>query len=154
MSAPELIEQILAPLADSLIEPGEKLLGAAAATQVKTFSGGTCALVVTDRRLIVQSMGRTWTAKGEPRSIAPRDVVSANVSGLADGWQTAAISVADDAGHTVKLRLADGSKLRFMLMAARGKMLGPLSGGAYQRAGAEALLRWLGGLDQVGQNAP
>lgn len=149
MSASDRIAQVLQPLADGLLAEGESLRGVCAATEVKTFSAGSRAIVVTDRRLMVQPVDRHWKTKGEPRSIAPGDVAGVEVSGLGDGWQHTAISVADDAGHTVRLRLADGAKLKLMLMAARGKMLGPLSGGEFQARGSEALLTWLGGLDQL-----
>lgn len=153
MSATEKLAQLLQPLGDAALREGEELRGVCAATEVKTFSGGTRAVIVTDRRILVQPVDRYWRAKGEVRSISPGDVTSAKVSGLADGWWNTPISLADDAGHTVKLRLVDGSKLKLMLMAARGKMLGPLSGGEYQRSGAQALIAWLGGLDQIREHA-
>ena len=60
-----------------------------AATVQKTFSGGLFALGVTDRRLLLMPLDRRLQPKGDVRSIAPEDLVAADVErgrwGLVDG---------------------------------------------------------------------
>lgn len=153
MGGAEDLALMLEPIGASVLQPGEELRGLCAATEVKTFSGGTRAVVVTDGRVVVQSVDRLWRAKGRPLSIAPADLASVKVSGLADDWMSGAMSLANDAGYTLRLKLLGGQRLKLVLMAATGKMLGPLSGGECQRAGAEALLAWLRRAREGGEHA-
>ncbi len=62
-----LASATLAPM----LEPGETLRGVAAATQQKMFSRQLFALGVTDRRLILQPVGRHIEAKGDPIFVTP-----------------------------------------------------------------------------------
>lgn len=149
MSSSDRLAEVLQPIGEEVLEPGEELRGVCAATEVKIFSGNVRAVVVTDRRIALQPVDRRWFAKGEARSLAPHDVAEVKVSGLADDWYNSAISLANDKGFTIRIRTNDGDKIKLMTMAAAGKLLGPLSGGEYQREGAEALLLWLRGLRQA-----
>ena len=57
------LESKLRPVAESLLAPGETLLGTCVATQQKTFKGWMVAIVVTPDRLVLQKL----TRKFEPR---------------------------------------------------------------------------------------
>ncbi|MBJ7354129.1 MAG: hypothetical protein JHC98_04830 [Thermoleophilaceae bacterium] len=145
MGASEKLAEKLEPLGQSLLPPGEELLGALAATEVKAFGGGVRAVFVTPLRVIIQPVDRRWNAKGEPISIRPEDIESFRVSGLGDDWITA-ISVVADSGFELRLKLISGQKIKLMAMSGEGRLLGPLGGGQAQQTGAEALLTWLGEL--------
>jgi hypothetical protein len=147
MGASERLAEMLEPLGQSLLPPGEELLGAIAATEAKTFGGGVRAVFVTPLRLIVQPVDRKWTARGEPLSIRPEDVEDFRLSGLGDDWITA-ITVVANSGYELRLKLVSGQKLKLMAMSGEGRLLGALGGGESQQTGSEALLNWLGQLDQ------
>ncbi|MGH2958625.1 MAG: hypothetical protein ACRDKE_03405 [Solirubrobacterales bacterium] len=147
MGASEKLAEMLEPLGQSLLPPGEELLGALAATEAKTFGGGVRAVFVTHLRLIVQPVDRKWQAKGESLSIRPEDIEDFRVSGLGDDWITAITLVANE-GFELRLRLTSGQKLKLMAMSGDGRLLGALGGGRTQQTGSEALLNWLSELDQ------
>jgi hypothetical protein len=147
MGASEKLAEMLEPLGHSLLPPGEELLGAIAATEVKTFGGGVRAVFVTHLRLIIQPADRKWNAKGEALSIRPEDVEDFRVSGLGDDWITAITVVASE-GFELRLKLASGQKIKLMAMSGEGRLLGALGGGETQQTGSEALLNWLSKLDQ------
>jgi hypothetical protein len=147
MGASEKLAALLEPLGQSLLPPGEELLGAVAATEVKTFGGGVRAVFVTPLRVLVQPVDRKWQAKGAPLSIRPEDVADYRVSGLGDDWITA-ISVAASSGFELRLKLTGGQKLKLMAMSGEGRVLGALGGGEAQQTGSEALLTWLSELGQ------
>lgn len=131
------------PHLDALLEPGETLQGVVAATVQKTFSGGLFALGVTDRRLLLLSLGRRLEPKGDPRSIAPGDLVSADIDGAGGGWWTAPSAILDASAAAVTLRTVDGEKTKLMMMKGTG-LLGGLGGGETQRDGVVALAAWMG----------
>jgi hypothetical protein len=147
MGASEKLAEMLEPLGQSLLPPGEELLGAIAATEVKTFGGGVRAVFVTHLRLIVQPVDRKWNAKGEALSIRPEDVEDFRLSGLGDDWITATTVVASE-GFELRLKLKSGQKIKLMAMSGEGRLLGALGGGETQQTGSEALLNWLSKLDQ------
>lgn len=147
MGASGKLNEKLEPLGYSLLPPGEQLLGALAATEVRTFGGGVRAVFVTELRLIIQAVDRKWASKGEALSIKPQDVADYRVSGLGDDWMTAIAVVASE-GFELRLRLASGQKIKLMAMSGEGRLLGALGGGQAQQTGAEALLNWLSKLDQ------
>lgn len=147
MGASDKLNEKLEPLGYSLLPPGEPLLGALAATEVRTFGGGVRAVFVTELRLIIQPVDRKWALKGEALSIRPQDIADYRVSGLGDDWITA-ISVVAHSGFELRLKLASGQKLKLMAMSGEGRVLGALGGGQVQQTGAEALLNWLSKLDQ------
>jgi hypothetical protein len=147
MGASEKLAEMLEPLGQSLLPPGEELLGALAATEAKTFGGGVRAVFVTPLRMIVQPVDRKWNAKGEALSIRPDDVEDFRVSGLGDDWITAITVVANE-GFELRMKLTSGQKLKLMAMSGEGRLLGALGGGQTQQTGSEALLNWLSKLDQ------
>lgn len=152
MGASEKLAEMLEPLGQSLLPPGEDLLGALAATEVKTFGGGVRAVFVTPLRLLIQPVDRKWNARGEALSIGPEDVEDFRVSGLGDDWITA-ISVVADSGFELRLKLVSGQKLKLMAMSGEGRLLGALGGGQAHQTGAEALLGWLSKLGQIHDHA-
>ncbi len=143
MSASDRLTEMLEPIGRASVAPDEELRGVLAASEVGMFSGHTRAVVVTDRRLLIQGVDRHWHAKGEPLAITPGDLAEAKVTGLGDDWYNTAISLANHSGYTVRLKLADGRKLKLMAMSGEGKLLGALGGGEFQARGAQALLEWL-----------
>ena len=153
MGASEKLAEMLEPLGQSLLPPGEDLLGALAATEVKTFGGGVRAVFVTHLRMIIQPVDRKWNAKGESLSVRPEDIEDFRVSGLGDDWITA-ISVVASSGFELRLKLVSGQKIKLMAMSGEGRLLGALGGGQTQQTGAEALLTWLSQLGQRDDHAP
>jgi hypothetical protein len=129
---------------EGLLEAGEWLQGVIAATHQKTFSGSLYAIGVTDRRLILQPLGRRAEPEGEPASLRPEDVVSADAEGAGGGWWTETAVIMDSAALTVKLRTADGERMKLMMMRGGDGGLGKLGGGERQQQGIEALAAWLG----------
>jgi hypothetical protein len=130
----------LEPIARGLLEPGEELRGACVATQQSMFRGRMVALVVTDRRLVVQGMSRRFEPDGEPLSLPPERIADARAEGGGGGWMELDAAVMDGVSVALKIRTTDGEKLKLMLM--RGE--GPLGGGEAQREGARALGAWFG----------
>lgn len=149
MDSSDKLAAVLQPLGEDVLRPGEELRGVCAASEVKVLSGHVRAVIVTDQRIAIQPVDRRWFAKGDARSFAPGDIASARVTGLGDDWYNTAISLLNDQGVTIRLRTSGGEKIRLNAMAASGKLLGPLSGGDYQREGVEALLVWLSGLSEL-----
>jgi hypothetical protein len=128
-------------VARSLLEPGEELRGACVATQSSLFRGRMVALVVTDRRLIVQGMSRRFEPDGEPLSLPPESIADARAEGGGGGWMDLGAAMMDKASVALKIRTAEGEKLKLLLMRAEGP-LGGLGGGETQRRGVEALGAW------------
>jgi hypothetical protein len=134
-------DAIARPHIEALLEPGERIEGILAATIQKTFSGGLYALAVTDRRLILQGMkGRS--AKGEPVSIAPAELVEADIDGAGGGWWTAPAAVLDAVAIQLTLRTTDGEKRQLKMMRGEGLLAGA-GGGESQRDGMLALAEWM-----------
>jgi hypothetical protein len=131
------------------LDAGERLNGVVAANQqLSAFSGRAVAIGVTDRRLLIQPLDRRGEAKGEPISISPAELVGADGGPAGGGWITLGSVVLDHAAVRLKLRTADGEKLKLTLMSGSG-VLGGLGGGDSQSAGAEALGRWLADADSA-----
>jgi hypothetical protein len=131
----------LVPLAESLLQPGEKLLGCCIATQQSVLSGRAVAIVTTDRRLIVQGLTRRLETKGESISLPPERIADVRIEGGGAGWATVGSLILDAVGARVKLRTTDGAKLTLMMMTGEG-LLGTMGGGDTQREGVQALGRW------------
>ena len=131
----------LDPVARGLLEPGEELRGACVATQQSMFKGRMVALVVTDRRLVVQGMNRRFEPDGEPLSLPPERIADAKAEGGGGGWMDLEAAVMDAASVALKIRTTDGEKLKLMMMRAEGP-LGGLGGGETQRRGIQALGTW------------
>jgi hypothetical protein len=131
------------PHLESLLEPGESLLGICAASQQKgLFGGGAVALGVTDRRLLVQPLDRRGEADGEALALSEGQIVSAKAGGAGGGWVTPTAAIADHAAVQLKLRTTDGQRMKLMMMRGEGALLGGLGGGEAQRRGLEQLGRW------------
>lgn len=130
------------PHLDALLESGETLLGVVAATVQRTFSGQLLAVGVTDRRLLVQPVDRRLQPKGEARTIAPGDLVSADLAGAGGGWWTAPAAILSASASALTLHTADGEKTKLLMMKGTG-LLGGLGGGDTQRDGVMALGDWM-----------
>jgi hypothetical protein len=131
----------LEPVARSLLEPGEELRGVCIATQSSLFKGRMVALVITDGRLVVQGMSRRFAPDGEPLSLPPEKIAAATAEGGGGGWMDLGAAVMDKASVALKIRTADGEKLKLLMMRAEGALAG-LGGGETQRQGIEALGAW------------
>ena len=133
----------LRPHIERLLEPGESLEGLVAANHQRAFSGRLLAIGVTDRRLLLQPVGRRGEPEGEADSLRPEEVVSADAEGAGEGWWTETAVIMDRAALTVKLRTADGAKMKLMMMRGGGGGLAKLGGGEAQQEGVAALAAWL-----------
>jgi hypothetical protein len=105
------------------------------------FKGRQVGIGVTDRRLIVQGANRKFEPDGEPISLPPDRVASAEAEGAGGGWLNVGAAIMDGAAVTLKLKTTDGEKLKLMLMRGSGP-LGGLGGGEDQRSGVEAIGEW------------
>jgi hypothetical protein len=131
------------PQVEALLEPEEQLLGICAATQTSAFKGKLIGLAVTDRRLMLMPLSRKIEADGDVTSILPEEIVSSEAEGVSGGWWTPTSGIMDKAAVTLKLRTADGTKRKLMMMRGQGPgALGKLAGGEGQRQGIEALAGW------------
>jgi hypothetical protein len=135
------------PDLESQLESGEELRGMCIATQQSTFKGRAVALGVTDRRLLLQPLDRRGDPKGDPESLPPERIASAEVDGAGGGWANVGPAILDSTAVTLKLRTADGQKLKLMMMRGTGA-LGRLGGGEAQRDGLAALGRWF---EEIGE---
>ena len=145
---PDFAETV-GPLLEAQLESSEALRGVVAATQQKTFSGSLYAVGVTDRRLILQRLGRRLEPKGEPEVVSPETLASARAEGAGGGWWTAPAAILDQTAIALTLETTGGSKLKLKMMRGEG-LLGGLGGGEPQRAGIEALAEWI----RAAENAP
>jgi hypothetical protein len=109
-------DEIVRPRIEAMLEPGEQLQVLRPATQQSTFKGRMVALVLTDRRLIVQPLDRSSEPDGEPISLPPERIASADAGGAGGGWPQLSAAVMDQLAVTLKLRTTDGEKLKLMLM--------------------------------------
>jgi hypothetical protein len=131
----------LVPLAESLLQPGESLLGCCIATQQSLLSGRAVAIVTTDRRLIVQGLTRRFDAQGEPISLPPERIADVRIEGGGSGWATVGSMILDAVSVRLKVRTTDGEKLTLTMMTGEG-LFATLSGGDTQREGQQALGKW------------
>ncbi len=131
----------LAPLARALLDPGEELRGACVATQQSAFRGRMVAIVTTDRRLVVQGLNRRFEPDGEPISLPPEKIAEAKAEGGGGGWINLEAAVMDELSVLLKIRTADGEKLKLRMMRAEGRLTG-LGGGETQQLGIRALGAW------------
>lgn len=131
---------IVRPLLERRLAASEALLGVIAATHQRTFSGELYAIGVTNRRLLLQPLDRKTQAKGEPRSISPDALVSADIDGAGADW-TPTTAVLGATPITIRLRTTDGEKLKLRALTGSG-LIGGLAGGEGQREGVGALAQW------------
>ncbi len=136
---------------EALLEPEEELQGICACSQQKSmFSGGAVALGVTVERLLVQPLNRRGEPDGEAQRLRPADIASAKAEGAGGGWAEIGAAILDGAAVKLTLKLADGEKLRLMMMRGAGP-LGGLGGGEGQRQGVQALAAWFSRADLEGR---
>jgi hypothetical protein len=109
-------DEIVRPRIEELLEPGEQLQALCPATQQSAFKGRMVALALTDRRLIVQPLSPRSEPDGDPISLPPERIASADADGAGGGWPQLSAAVMDQLAVTLKLRTTDGEKLKLMLM--------------------------------------
>jgi hypothetical protein len=135
------------PVIEAQLEEGEELRGVCVASQQKgVLKGGSVALGVTDRRLLVQPLDRRGEPDGALQPIAPEQIASAKAGPAGGGWINVDSAILDHAAVRLQIRTTDGEKLKLMLMRGEGKILGGLGGGEPQREGLEALAAWFAGI--------
>jgi hypothetical protein len=132
------------PILTRQLDDGEELRALCVASQQKSmFKGGAVALGVTQGRLIVQPLNRRGDPDGPAQGIAPGDIVKAKAEGAGGGWMDIGSQIMDSVATKLELRLADGERLRLMMMRAEGSPgMTWLSGGEGQRRGVQALGEW------------
>lgn len=129
----------------SLLDPGEQLLGVAAANwQRSMFKQTVSALGITRDRLVIQPLDRKGNFCGEAPVFIRRDVITRGSYGGGGGGDSPSSWIMDASSIEVKLKTRGGGKYRLLLMTGEG-ILGGLSGGPSQRNGAEALIAFLEG---------
>ncbi len=131
----------LRPVADSLLAPGEELLGCCVATQSGIFKGRMVAIVVTRGRLVVQGLNRRFEPEGEALSLTPGQIAEAKVDGGGGGWPQVGAAIMDGVSVALRLRTTEGEKLKLLMMKGDG-LLGGAGGGEAQRQGVQALGEW------------
>jgi len=136
------------PQLASQLGSGEELQGLRIASQQKgMFQGGAVVLGITDRRLLVQPLGRRGDPDGQLLSITPDQLESVKAGPAGGGWITVDAAILDHAAVRLEIRTTGGEKLKLMLMRGEGKVLGGLGGGESQRQGLEALAEWFRAVD-------
>ena len=135
------------PELEKQLEAGEELHGLCVASQQKSrFKGGSVAIGVTDRRLLVQPLNWRGNPDGEPRSITPDQVDSVKAGPAGGEWINVNTAILDYAAVRLEIQTTDGEKLKLMLMRGEGKLVGKLGGDEPQRRGLEALATWFRGV--------
>ena len=131
------------PELEKRLDAGEELQGLCVASQQKSrFKGGSVAIGVTDRRLLIQSLNWRGNPDGDPRSITREQVDSVKAGPAGGEWINVDTAILDYAAVRLEIRTTDGEQLKLMLMRAEGKLLGKLGGDEPQRRGLEALASW------------
>jgi hypothetical protein len=105
----------------------------------KTFSGSLYGVGVTDRRLLLQPLDRKLHPNGELISVTRDEAAEAELDGAGGGWWTAPEAVLDATALTLKLKTADGARLKLMMMRGGSSLFG----GEQQADGVVALAEWL-----------
>ena len=129
--ADEKLHEVL----DPQLVAGETMVGRLFATHSKSVSATIYAIGVTPQRLILQPVGRSFEAKGEPITIAPTDIRKSSVDGIGGGL---AEFLKADPGD-IRIETADQ---KFKLAALGGGMDQLLTGDA-QRDGKQAMIEFL-----------
>jgi hypothetical protein len=137
------LEAKLRPPAESVLAPGEELLGCCVATQSGLFKGRMVAIVVSPERLVVQGLTRKFEPDGKPLSLPPERIAEVSAEGGGGGWPEIGAAIMDSASVALKLRTVDGERLKLLLMRGEGP-LGRLGGGEDQLQGVRALGEWFG----------
>jgi hypothetical protein len=137
-------EAMLRPFAESVLEPGEELLGTCIASQQTTFRGWMVVIAVTDRHLVLQRLKKSkqLEADGEPLRLAAADIASAKTGSTGDEFANPTIAVVDALAVNLRLQTTDGQKLKLMISRGGEGTLGRMGGGQTQSEGVEALGQW------------
>jgi hypothetical protein len=135
------LDSKLRPVAEALLTQGEELRGVCVAAQVGVFKGRQVLLCVTDGRLLVQAMNRTFEPVGDAISLPPERIADASTEGAGGGWINIGLAIMHAAAVTLKVRTTDGEKLKLTMMRGSG-VFGKLGGGDTQRQGVEAVAAW------------
>jgi hypothetical protein len=128
-------DEKLGEVLDPLLVAGETMLGRLLATQSKTFSATVYAIGVTPQRLILQPVGRSLEAKGDPITIAPTDIRKSSVDGMGGGLSEFLKSEPGDIRFET-----DDQKFK---LAALGGGMDQLFTGDAQRDGKRAMIEFL-----------
>lgn len=137
-------EAMLRPFAESVLEPGEELLGTCIASQQTTFRGWMVVVAVTDRHLVLQRLKKSkqLEADGEPLRLAAADIAGAKTGSTGDEFANPTIAVVDALAVNLRLKTSDGQKLKLMISRGGEGTLGRMGGGQTQSEGVEALGQW------------
>ncbi len=135
--------EVVTPILDGLLAPGEQLRGWCLGTEQRAFSGHTTILGITDQRLVLQAVDRKFRPKDDALSIRPGELAKADAEGAGSDWWTTTAVIMDSAALKVKFETAAGEKRTLTMMRGTG-MFGQLGGGETQQQGIEALAAWLG----------
>jgi hypothetical protein len=141
---------MLEPLGAQLLKPDEQLLGCCVATRSSTFSGTMAGIIVTPDRLIIQDLNRKFEPKGDPVSLSPGDIADAKAGPGGGGWWEVSAAILDSVSTELKIKTADGQKLKLLMMNAEGPLFGKLGGGEVQTNGVRALGEWFANHSQNG----
>jgi hypothetical protein len=120
---------------DPQLAAGETMLGRLIATHSKALSATVYAIGVTPQRLILQPVGRTLDAKGDPITITPTDIRKSSVDGFGGGLSE---FLKAEPGE-IRIETAD-HKLK---LAALGGGIDQIFTGDAQRDGKRALIEFL-----------
>lgn len=134
----------LQPFAESMIAPGETLLGACVASQQARLKGWMVAVAVTEDRLILRRLKRSkvFEADGSPLALTPGDIASAKAGAGGGFGASPTAEIMDRASAQLKLRTTSGEKLKLMMMSGEGGIFANLGGGEIQRQGVQAIGEW------------
>jgi len=128
------LAQKLVPIATSMLDPGETLIGCCIATVQRTFSGGMVAVAVSPTRMITQALDRRFRPSGEAIAFPPERIARVSVENGVGGSVSIPSLIMDAVSVTVDISDIDGRRLRLMMMG---------SGGQVQHDGIAALLGYL-----------
>lgn len=134
----------LIPFAESLLDPGETLLGSCVATRQATFKGWMVVVAVTEERLILQKTKRSksFEADGPPLALRAADIASAKAGGNGNEFLSPSVAIVDAATVRLDLKTTSGEKIKLMLNRGGDSFFGKLGGGEVQRDGVLAIGRW------------
>ena len=138
--------ELVTPILERFLDPGEQLRGWCLATEQSTFSGHTTIVGVTDQRLLLQAVDRKFRPKGEVLSIRSGELARAHADGAGSGWWTTTAAIMDSVALKVRLETTAGAERSLTMMRGSG-ILGRAGGGETQQLGIEALAEWLRGAD-------
>ena len=134
--------ELVLPLLQPLLLVREDPRGWCLATEQSAFSGHTTVVGVTDQRLLMQAVDRTFRAKDDLLAIRRDELAKASSEGAGGGSWTPSW-ILDAIALTVKLETTTGTKRKLTMMRGGGGMFGELGGGDAPRQGIDALAEWL-----------